>query len=176
MIRILSLLALAGAGLSAESVAGLRWTPPAGWKSEGTAPMRAATYRIQPAAGDKDTAEFVVYFFGQGEGGSVEANLERWKGQFRTPAGQVAAAKTAKRTVHGLPVTTIDAAGDYSGMGGPIAKGPAVRGYRLLGAIIENPGGNLFIKFTGQAKTIEQNQAKFEQLLMSFERSGKSAP
>ena len=172
-MRICLLLAIAAAGLFAESVAGLKWTPPAGWKSEGTQQMRAATYRIPPAPGDKDAAEFVVYFFGQGQGGSVEANMERWKGQFHAPGGKVAEAKVTKRMVHGLPVTTIDTSGDYSGMGGPLAGGTTVHGYRLLGAIVENPGGNIFIKFTGKAKTIALNQPKFEQFLMSFERSGK---
>ena len=40
--------------------------------------MRAATYMV-------DGAECVVYFFGAGQGGSIEANVERWKGQFRQP-------------------------------------------------------------------------------------------
>lgn len=125
--------------------------------------MRAATYMVSPVAGDKDNAECAVYFFGAGQGGSVEANLDRWKGQF-TPGN----AKIAKVSVHGLPVTKIDVSGEYTGMGGPMAQAPARAGYRLLGAIIEGPGGNVFIKFTGQAKTIAANQAKFEALLASF--------
>jgi hypothetical protein len=50
-----------------------------------------------------------------------------------------------------LPVTTIDVTGQYSGMGGPMATAKTSKpGYRLLGAIIENPGGNVFLKFTGR--------------------------
>ena len=150
----------------AESVAGLQWTMPAGWKAEGSRPMRAATYSVPPAAGDKDSGECVVYFFGQGQGGGVDANLERWKGQFRGPDGKPPAAKTAKRTVNGLAVTTIETAGDYAGMGGASKSG-----YRMLGAIVENPGGNIFLKFTGPAKTVTANQAKFEQLLTSFNKA-----
>jgi hypothetical protein len=57
----------------------------------------------------------------------------------------------------------------YSGMGGPMAPTKAVKaGYRLLGAIIENPGGNVFLKFTGPEKVIAANQHKFEQMLESF--------
>src|SRR5512133_92243 len=111
-----------GFALLAQTVGGLRWTPPAGWKSEGTAPMRAATYKIPPSPGDQDGAECVIYYFGVGQGGSAQANI-------------------AKRTVHDLPVTTIDVTGEYSGMGGPTATAKTVKaGYRLLGAIIENPG------------------------------------
>jgi len=131
--------------------------------------MRAATYTIAPASGDRASAECGVYFFGAGQGGTVEANLERWKGQFKGLDGKVAPAQIAKRTVHGLTVTTIDTAGEYSGLGGPMAAASrAVPGYRLLGAIVEASGGNMFIKFTGPAKTIAENQRKFEQMLASF--------
>jgi len=43
--------------------------------------------------------------------------------------------------------------------------------YRLLGAIVEGPGGNVFIKFTGPAKTIAANQIAFKQLLNSFDKA-----
>ena len=63
MRLIACLLLLAFAGL-ADSVAGLKWTAPPGWKNEGSRPMRAATYMIPPSAGDHDAAECAVYFFG----------------------------------------------------------------------------------------------------------------
>lgn len=157
--------------LVAESVAGVEWTAPAQWKNQGAAPMRAATYKVPPAAGDQGMAECVVYFFGQGEGGPVDANIERWNGQFQTAGGRMAAAQVRKREIHGLPVTTIDVSGAYTGMGGPLAPSGAVPGYRLLGAIIENPGGNLFVKFTGPARTVAANQPGFEKLLQSFQKS-----
>ena len=167
----MSLFVVHAALVCAESAAGLKWDAPAGWKNLGTQPMRAATYAVAPAAGDTASAECGVYFFGAGQGGSVEANIERWKGQFRTAAGKPAAATVATRKIHGLTVTTIDTSGEYSGMGGPIAGGKPVAGYRLLGAVVEGPGGNIFIKFTGPAKTIAANQQKFEQLLVSFQRT-----
>jgi hypothetical protein len=155
--------------LFADTAAGLKWAPPAGWKAEtGSRPMRVATYDIPAAPGDKDPAECAVYFFGQGQGGGIQANLDRWKGQFHAPGGKPADAKTGKRTINGMPVTTIDVSGEYSGMGGPMSGGGAAKpGYRLLGAIVEGPGGNVFFKFTGPAKTIAANQPKFEQLLAS---------
>jgi hypothetical protein len=152
--------------LAAESVAGLKWTAPQGWKTEtGTRPMRAATYDIPAMSGDKDNAECAVYFFGEGQGGSIDANLERWKNQIHGGP----AAKVAKRTIHGLQVTTIDASGEYSGMGGPMSPDKTVKpAYRLLGAIVEGPGGNVFFKFTGPTKTIAANQPNFEMLLNSI--------
>jgi hypothetical protein len=170
-MQIISVVLLLVASFFAESVAGLKWTAPTGWKTEAARPMRAATYTIPPTVGDTAGAECVVYFFGPGQGGTVEANLDRWKGQMLAPGGRPTDAKVAKRTIHGLAVTTIDASGDYSGMGGPMAASKSVlNNYRLLGAIVEGPGGNVFIKFTGPAKTIAAREAEFEQLLNSFDK------
>ncbi|HEY4360990.1 MAG TPA: hypothetical protein VGN17_08475 [Bryobacteraceae bacterium] len=172
-MRSCLLLLCCSAALLAQSAGGLKWTPPLGWKSSGSTSMRAATYPVAPSAGDKEGAECAVYFFGAGQGGTVQANLDRWQGQFKAPGGKPATAKIAKAAVHGLPVTTIDVSGDYSGMTGPAGAPASAPSYRLLGAIVEGPGGNIFIKFAGPAKTIAANQAKFQQLLDSFEKSGK---
>jgi hypothetical protein len=164
----------ATAAVLAESAAGLQWTAPAGWKVEAPRPMRAATYMVAPVAGDRDSAECGIFFFGAGQGGSIEANLERWKGQFRGPGGKPAAAKTSRRTINGLNVTLIEAAGEFVGVAGPMmaAGEQGLPDYRLLGAIVEGPGGNIFLKFTGPAKTIGANQQKFEALLASFRKLG----
>ena len=158
------------APLAAESVAGVQWSAPANWKNQGAAQMRAATYAVPLAPGDHGAAECVVYFFGKGQGGPVDANIERWKGQFQTSTGKPAEARVGQRIVHGMLVTTIDVSGRYSGMGGPLAQATVVSGYRLLGAILENPGGNIFLKFTGPIHTVAANQAAFETFLDSFHR------
>jgi hypothetical protein len=127
--------------------------------------MRLATYMVAPGA------ECGVYYFGSGQGGSVDANLDRWIGQFLQADGKPskAAAKVAKRTIHGWQATTVDVSGAYTGMGGPTAPaGPAMPGYRMLGAIVEGPQGSIFFKFTGPAKTIDANQAAFDKMLGSL--------
>jgi len=170
-MRTIFVVLLLAASLVAQSVAGLKWAAPTKWKSEAPRPMRAATYTVPAAAGDTASAECVVYFFGPGQGGTVEANLERWKGQMAGPDGKPPAAKIAKRTIHQLPTTTIDTSGDYSGMGGPMAQSKSVqKNYRLLGAIIEAPAGNVFVKFTGPSKTVAARQSEFEEFLNSFEK------
>jgi hypothetical protein len=166
---VVALLAAFAATASAESAAGVRWTAPAGWKAETARPMRAATYSIPLAAGDQGTAECVVNYFGPGQGGGVDANVERWRGQVLGADGKPAPAKIDKRTGRGVPITVIDASGTYTGMGGPMAPGKPVPGYRLLGAIVEGPGGSVFFKLTGPAKTIAAQQKNFEQLLASIQ-------
>jgi hypothetical protein len=164
------LLLLASASVFAESAAGVRWTAPASWKTEGPRPMRAATYSITPAPGDQGVAECVVNYFGPGQGGGVDANLERWRGQVIGADGKPAMAKIDKRTVRGIRVTVIDSSGTYTGMGGPMMGGSKpVAGYRLIGAIAEGPGGSVFFKLTGPAKTIAAEQKNFEQMLASIQ-------
>ncbi len=167
--RMLLLTLLAFGWLFADSGAGLRWTTPANWKAEAQRPMRLATYTIPPATGDHAGSECGVYYFGPGQGGSVEANMDRWIGQFLQPNGQPSkdAAKLEKKTVHGLKVTTVDVSGAYTGMGGPNAQpaGPPKTGYRLLGAIVEGPQGSIFFKFTGPAKTVGENKSAFDKML-----------
>jgi hypothetical protein len=171
--RLAFLLAGAAILLNAESVAGLRWTTPVGWTNQGSRPMRAATY-IVPGATATDTAECAVYFFGAGKGGTVEANIERWRGQVLDADGKPHNAHVSKRQAHGLTITLIDTSGTYTGMGGPMAKEPSSNpGYRLLGGIVEGPSGNVFIKFTGPEKTVAVNQQKFDALINSFDKEGK---
>jgi hypothetical protein len=169
------LLVLANVALAlAETAGGVKWSMPPGWKAQAARPMRAATYRAPAAAGDKEDAECAVYYFGPGQGGSVEANLKRWIGQFEQPGGKPPeeAAKVRRQTIHGLRVTTVDVSGTYTGMGGPMAVTKSSKpGYRLLGAIVEAPEGAVFIKFTGPAKTVAANQAAFQSLLQSLSRS-----
>jgi hypothetical protein len=156
---------LAATLLLADSGAGVHWTVPANWKSEAQRPMRLGTYTVAPGA------ECGVYYFGQGQGGSVEANIDRWISQFLQADGKPSksAARIAKRTVHGLAVTLVDISGAYTGMDGPGARqGPAVSRYRMLGAIVGGAQGSIFFKFVGPAKTIAQNQAGFDQMIASL--------
>jgi hypothetical protein len=169
-LMMTALLVVGSAGLLAESAAGIRWTAPAAWKVEAPRPMRAATYSIGPVAGDRGITECVVNYFGPGQGGGVEANIERWKGQVQGPDGKPAPATVGKRTVRGVPIVVVDTSGAYTGLGGPMmASAKPVPSYRLLGAIVEGPGGSLFFKLTGPARTIAANEKNFDRLLASIQ-------
>jgi hypothetical protein len=162
---------LSAVALSAESAGGLRWTMPAGWRAQPERPMRAATYTVAAAPGDREPGECAVFFFGRGQGGSVEDNIERWRSQIQGPDGKPAVAKIDKQQLRGLTITRVDSSGGYTGMGGPMSSSTrAIPGYRLLGAVVEGPeGNNIFVKFTGPAPTVAANLKQFDQLLASFE-------
>ncbi len=133
--------------------------------------MRAATYLIPAATGDPEGAECAVF---ANIGGGVQANLDRWIGQFELPGGgdPNTKAKTGKQTINGLSVTTIDLLGTYTG--GGVAMGQASvpkTGYRLLGAIVEGtsgPGSEVFFKMTGPIKTMAVAEKEFQTLLKSL--------
>jgi hypothetical protein len=164
---VLVLLCLLVPAASADSAGGIQWTAPSGWKAQAPRPMRAATYAVPAAAGDKEDGECAVFYFGAGQGGGVEDNLKRWISQFETSAKPL----TAQKKISGLPVTTIDLSGTYLASAGPMAPTKTSKpGYRLLGAIVEGPQGAVFFKFTGPAKTVAAAQPAFEKMLASMRR------
>jgi len=157
-------LAPAGAPGSAGVAGRLVWALPAGWtEAPPASPMRMAQASIPGAGGP---AELVLFHFGPGGGGGVEANIERWIGQVEIEGeperGAFAAGDPGQ---DGVRVTWVDAAGTLkpSGMGmGPTEPQP---GSRLLGAVVEGPGGPWFFKATGPDETLAAARGDFLAML-----------
>jgi hypothetical protein len=143
---------------------GYAWSVPARWTEQAARSMRVATYTV-PAAAGAEAGECAVFFFATGEGGSIDANVERWSRQFEgTPKPERSA-----RTVRGVPVTTVRLSGAYLAPGGPMMQSQGKRpGYLLVGAIAETAQGNLFYKLTGPAATVTAAQAEWEALIASL--------
>lgn len=172
MLSVL-VLSLAVAGVArAEEAGGVSWTAPAEWKAQPERPMRAATYSIPAVKGDSEPAELAVFYFGEGKGGGVEANVKRWVNQFKKADGSSLEkeAKTKQEQIAGFPVTVVDVKGTYSG-GGPM-MGPTTPkpGFRLLGAIVDSPGGALFFKLTGPEKTVAAAEKPFRKMLEGMKK------
>ena len=153
--------------LSAESAGGLKWTAPAAWKAQPERPMRIATYSVPKAAGDVEDGECAVFYFGSGQGGSVQANVERWYGQFES-AAKPPAPRTAMAGKH--KVTYVEHSGAYKS-GGPMMATAATKksGFQLLGAIVEGPQGSVFFKLTGPAKTVSAAKTSFEKMIQGIQ-------
>ena len=84
---------------------GLGFDAPAEWVSKpSSSSMRVAVWEL---TGDDAPAEVVIFYFGEGSGGGVEANLARWFGQFEQPDGSSTRdrATITERTVNGLELT-----------------------------------------------------------------------
>lgn len=107
-----------------------------------------------------------------GAGGTIEANITRWQGQFVEEDGEAVEAKTEVKTIREHEVHFVDISGTYLDMpGGPFAGGKAIEreNYRMLAAIVETKDhGNYFVKLYGPQHTIEQNKAHFESMIESL--------
>ncbi len=152
-------------GTVTGSSGGVRWEVPKRWTEEGPRTMRVATYGIPPAAGDTESAECGVFYFGKGEGGGVDANISRWAEQFQPGATQGRGAEE----INGIKVTTVRVEGTYLSPGGPMMESQGAReNYALLGAIVEGPEGMVFFKLTGSKGTVSEAKAEFDALLASL--------
>jgi hypothetical protein len=130
--------------------------------------MRRAELRVAPVEGDKEPAELVVTAFGGG-GGGVDANVQRWRGQFKDADGNPPQIEV--RTVKGrnIDVTRVETAGHYYPMQFPgRPKEPDRANYRLLGAIVQTPDVGYFLKMIGPDKTMKTAKGDFDQMIASI--------
>ena len=159
---------------SSQSAAGnLTFKAPEGWVVEKpTSSMRAAQYTLPKASGDSEDATLVLYYFGQGQGGATQANIDRWIAQMHQPDGSdsKARAKSETITINGLKVTTVDVGGTYSAEMSPGSGDFTSKpNYRLRAAVVETPKGSYFAKLTGPEKTVAHWDQAFRDYLNSFE-------
>lgn len=134
--------------------------------------MRVAEYKLPKAEPDGEDGSLVLYFFGTNQGGSVQANLDRWISQIEQADGSASKAKAKLETftVNNLKISTIDLSGTYVA---ETAPGSGVRhnkpDFRLRAAIIETPKGAYYVKLFGPTKTLTRWDKSFSDFLQSFE-------
>ncbi len=150
----------------------LAFTAPKGWtKKEPRSRIIEVEFEIPAAKGDENAGRFTV----MGAGGDVQANIDRWFGQFEQPDGGDSKdkGKVEKQTVAGQTVHYVDVAGIYKDSpSGPFAGGKTIKreNYRMLAAIVETKeAGNYFLKFYGPKTTVAENEKAFQQLLGSLQ-------
>lgn len=144
-------------GPSTVRVSGFRLTPPAGWRQVELSPEQSgfidARFEIDGAGDD-------VRLTMSTTGGGIDANIDRWIGQFRQPDG--AAAQQETLDVNGMTVTWVDISGDYQGMGGPVQSG-----WRMLAAAFHGSPRDFYIKLTGPQEEIGNLSDSFRSLVES---------
>ena len=151
-------------------IGALKFDAPAGWVSKPPASsMRVAEFTLPKATGDTEDATLGIFYFG-GQGGSIDANLDRWIGQMAQPDGRPSKplAKTTKFTSRGLAITLVDLTGTYVA---EVSPGSSERfnqpGFRLRAAVVETKEGPYFVKLTGPEKTV----ARWDESFMTFLKS-----
>jgi hypothetical protein len=155
----------AGAGGAGPmTLSGITFEPDSAWSGGAAGGMRAAEYAL-PGADDAGAATLVVYYFGPNGAGPIEANLERWAGQFEVPDGgdPREAATMDEREIDGMPAWTMDLTGTYVAAMQP---GSQMRmrevDWRLLGAIVETEAGPYYFKLVGPAATVSRWESAYE--------------
>lgn len=163
----------AGISGSASAPGELRYKAPAGWQAEQpTSSMRKAQFVLPRAAGDAEDGSLLIFYFGPGQGGSAQANLDRWIAQFEQPDGSPSKDKARMRSmaVNGMNVSLLDLSGTYTAEMNPGAGDRQNKPQsRMLAAVVETPKGPYFVKLVGPVRTVDKWEPDFTAFLNSFE-------
>lgn len=148
----------------------LKYDMPEGWTSKApSSRMRVAEFVLPKVAGDAEDASLVITFFG-GQGGTVQANLDRWLTQMTQPDGRASkdVAKTSNLKTNDLTLTIMDLPGTFVA---EVAPGSSEHhnkpGFHLRAAVIEGKGGPFFVRLVGPSKTV----AKWDASVQAFFKS-----
>ncbi len=142
-------------GGTAVELAGVKFVPASEWTDFGASGMRNASYAFSGIEGEADSATVTAFYFGEGGGGTIQANLDRWVGQMSLNEGADphTFVQKGEMAVDGMKVHLIQVKGAYNA--GGMMSGASVKkeGYTMVGAVVEAPLGNIFFKLTGPSKT-----------------------
>ena len=147
------------------NVGAFSFTRPDTWKWEvPTSPMRKAQLTIPGKNGASALVTF--FYFGPGQGGTVQANVDRWAAQFSAIDGTPIKPTTTIQKTAAATVTFVSARGTFAnGMpGGPTQ---ACTDYALRGAILESSQGDVYVKMTGPEELVKQLSPIFDQMIFS---------
>ena len=112
----------------------------------------------------KDGPLLKFYHFGEGQGGGVEANIQRWKRQFENGEAKVT---PENKTFGNQKLTIVSMTGTYM-VGSMMAREKkATPEYMLLGAVIPHPSGDVFLKMLGKEVDLKKTKGDFEKLIAS---------
>lgn len=164
-------LRLSGTG---DQVAGIRWQIPKGWQKQPERRMRVATYLVPSERTEIDTAECAVFFFGSGQGGEVDANIDRWISQVTQPDGSPTRARVKRSQINigCCDVTYVQIPGTYKAGGGPgMPTSAEHEGWVVMGAIVDAPKGSVFFKMFGSKELVLSMEELFVGMIKSIEKS-----
>lgn len=151
----------------------VRVTVPGNWKpSTARSRIIEREFAIPAAEGDEKPGRLTM----MRSGGTVDANVARWVGQFKPVSDKAAkeGPKLTKKQVNGQETVIVDLSGTYLDRqgGGPFAPGKIVEqpGYRMLGGIVQTKTKGkfqYFFKLYGPEKTVGAAEKAFRQMMDS---------
>jgi len=143
------------AGMSTATFKGYAMDVPSDWKLQPAAnPMRIAEFELPKVGDDREAPSLIVFFFGVGGGGGVDANIDRWRGQF-DDGGKSNPGTTETLSAGSTKITLLDKSGTFKLQ--PRMMSPEftpMPGWRMLAAVAEIQGGPLFFRTTGPESSV----------------------
>ncbi len=143
------------------SASGITFTYAKPWKKVPAASSMRVAQLQYDNEGDLADVDAIFFYFGE-RSGSVEANIQRWKGGFQGEAET----KIEEKDHNGTKVTYFTGKGTFLD-GPPMGQKTPKDGYTMLGAIVPGKQGAVFIKFVGPTAAVEAAKADFEKLAAS---------
>jgi hypothetical protein len=140
---------------------------PAGWlRKKPQTSIVEYEFAVPAVQGDTNDGRMTV----MAASGGLEANVDRWYGQFTQPDGSNTRdrAKVKQIKVENDDVHLVDISGTYDDKRGPMAPGVKRPKYRMLAAIIVNKAGgnnNYFVKLYGPERTIANQEKAFVSMI-----------
>ncbi|MDF1753957.1 MAG: hypothetical protein P1U89_14335 [Verrucomicrobiales bacterium] len=127
-----------------------------------TSSMRAGQLTYKQSDEKLKNVDVVFFYFGPGGAGGVQANIDRWAGQF---VGE-AETNTEKKTVNNREIVYFTGNGTFEdSMGGPFSGNKVQKeNYSVLAAILPSDNGPVFLKMTGPAESVAAAKEAFIEL------------
>lgn len=148
------------------AVGALTFKRPADWAwVPVSSPMRKAELSINGAEEGKK-ASITFFHFGPSGGGDLDSNVQRWLRQFQSAPNSE---KVETKTIGGRKATLVSTSGTFSS-GMPGQPSAPLENYALMGAILEDADGSVFVKMTGPKATVQAATPKFLEFLESAKR------
>jgi hypothetical protein len=147
---------------------------PKAWREGKPSQFRKVQFAVPKVEGDKDDAEFTVFFF-NGGGGGVDANIQRWVKQFQSKDHKMKV--TSGKSSQGDYVL-VDQTGTWNKPIGRMQEGRTVEmpNARALSVILSTKDGNYFLRLTGPEKTVSANADALRTAIGADAKSEKARP
>jgi hypothetical protein len=139
------------------TVAGFKFTVPADWQEQ--PPKSQFVLGEFSIPGEGGPARLTL----SSAGGGIEANVERWRGQFN-PGPNDPEPRESEITLDGNKGTLVELAGTYTDM---FSGGTPNRSWRMLGVAVPMGPTNYFVKLTGPAAILTARREEFVKFVES---------
>jgi hypothetical protein len=139
--------------------------PSAAWTAKEATGMKKGIFSYLKDG--KPLMDADIFCFGEGQGGDVASNVNRWEKQFQTGVDGKPAKAVMEIVKYGeAKAVMVEIKGTY--LSGPMmGEKTPVAGQTLVGAIMESTKGSVFIKMVGKDADVVAAKAEFRKMIDS---------